>query len=129
MPVYTWEGRTRQGTTKKGVIEAANEAAVMTQLRGLVEDPLSEMEEIQRKIALIDDIDRQIIQVDREARDDLRELLDARQEAQLLVFREAFRQRIEQRLRGLQRERRQREEMRRGREPRRNERSRGEEAP
>ena len=34
MPVFTWEGRTRQGTTKKGVIEAANEAAVMTQLRG-----------------------------------------------------------------------------------------------
>ena len=33
MPVYTWEGRTRQGTTKKGVMEAANEAAVMAQLR------------------------------------------------------------------------------------------------
>jgi type IV pilus assembly protein PilC len=34
MPVFTWEGRTRQGTTKKGVIEATSEAAVMTQLRG-----------------------------------------------------------------------------------------------
>ena len=34
MPVFTWEGRTRQGTTKKGVIEAPSEAAVMTQLRG-----------------------------------------------------------------------------------------------
>ena len=33
MPVFTWEGRTRQGTVKKGVIEAANEAAVMAQLR------------------------------------------------------------------------------------------------
>jgi type IV pilus assembly protein PilC len=33
MPVYTWEGRTRQGTIKKGMMEAANEAAVMTQLR------------------------------------------------------------------------------------------------
>jgi type IV pilus assembly protein PilC len=33
MPVYTWEGRTRQGTTKKGVMEAASEAAVMAQLR------------------------------------------------------------------------------------------------
>ncbi len=33
MAVYTWEGRTRQGTTKKGVMEAANEAAVMAQLR------------------------------------------------------------------------------------------------
>jgi type IV pilus assembly protein PilC len=33
MPVYTWEGRTRQGTIKKGVIEAVSEAAVMTQLR------------------------------------------------------------------------------------------------
>jgi type IV pilus assembly protein PilC len=33
MPVYTWEGRTRQGTTKKGVMEAVNEAAVMAQLR------------------------------------------------------------------------------------------------
>jgi type IV pilus assembly protein PilC len=33
MAVFTWEGRTRQGTTKKGVIEAASEAAVMAQLR------------------------------------------------------------------------------------------------
>ena len=33
MPVFTWEGRTRQGTTKKGVMEATNEAAVMAQLR------------------------------------------------------------------------------------------------
>jgi type IV pilus assembly protein PilC len=33
MPVYAWEGRTRQGTTKKGVMEAVNEAAVMAQLR------------------------------------------------------------------------------------------------
>ena len=33
MPVFTWEGRTRQGTTKKGVMEAATEAAVMAQLR------------------------------------------------------------------------------------------------
>jgi type IV pilus assembly protein PilC len=40
MPVYTWEGRTRQGTTKKGVIEAANEAAVMTQLRGQMITPV-----------------------------------------------------------------------------------------
>ena len=34
MPVFTWEGRTRQGTTKKGVMEAVSEAAVMGQLRG-----------------------------------------------------------------------------------------------
>jgi type IV pilus assembly protein PilC len=34
MPVFAWEGRTRQGTVKKGVIEAANEAAAMMQLRG-----------------------------------------------------------------------------------------------
>jgi type IV pilus assembly protein PilC len=33
MAVYTWEGRTRQGTIKKGVMEATNEAAVMAQLR------------------------------------------------------------------------------------------------
>jgi type IV pilus assembly protein PilC len=33
MPVFNWEGRTRQGTVKKGVLEAPNEAAVMTQLR------------------------------------------------------------------------------------------------
>jgi type IV pilus assembly protein PilC len=33
MPAFAWEGRTRQGSIKKGVIEAANEAAVMTQLR------------------------------------------------------------------------------------------------
>jgi len=34
MAKFTWEGRTRQGSTKKGVMEAANEAAVMAQLRG-----------------------------------------------------------------------------------------------
>ena len=34
MPVFAWEGRTRQGTLKKGVIEAASEAAAMMQLRG-----------------------------------------------------------------------------------------------
>lgn len=33
MPVFNWEGRTRQGTTKKGTMEAANQAAVMAQLR------------------------------------------------------------------------------------------------
>lgn len=33
MPIYTWKGRTRQGALKKGDIEAANEAAVMAQLR------------------------------------------------------------------------------------------------
>ena len=33
MPVFIWKGRTRQGTIKKGEMEAANEAAVMAQLR------------------------------------------------------------------------------------------------
>jgi type IV pilus assembly protein PilC len=33
MPVYVFEGRTRQGATKKGTLEAANEAAVTAQLR------------------------------------------------------------------------------------------------
>jgi type IV pilus assembly protein PilC len=33
MPVFAWEGRTRQGQVKKGVIEAATEAAAMMQLR------------------------------------------------------------------------------------------------
>jgi len=41
MPVYTWEGRTRQGTTKKGVMEAANEAAVMAQLRAQSVTPVA----------------------------------------------------------------------------------------
>ncbi len=41
MPVYVWEGRTRQGGTKKGTIEAANEAAVMTQLRSQMIMPVS----------------------------------------------------------------------------------------
>ncbi|MEN8183277.1 MAG: type II secretion system F family protein [Myxococcota bacterium] len=41
MPVFTWEGRTRQGSVKKGVIEAANEAAVMTQLRGQMIVPVA----------------------------------------------------------------------------------------
>jgi type IV pilus assembly protein PilC len=33
MPIYSWKARTRQGTLKKGEIEAGNEAAVMAQLR------------------------------------------------------------------------------------------------
>ena len=41
MPVYVWEGRTRQGTVKKGVMEAANDQAVMTQLRAQMILPLN----------------------------------------------------------------------------------------
>ncbi|MBE0617277.1 MAG: type II secretion system F family protein, partial [Proteobacteria bacterium] len=33
MPVYKWEGRTRDGAVKKGTLEAANEAVVSAQLR------------------------------------------------------------------------------------------------
>ncbi len=39
MPVFAWEGRTRQGATKKGVIEAANEAAATMQLRAQMITP------------------------------------------------------------------------------------------
>ena len=41
MAVFTWEGRTRQGTTKKGVMEAGSEAAVMAQLRSQAIVPLA----------------------------------------------------------------------------------------
>jgi type IV pilus assembly protein PilC len=41
MPVFAWEGRTRQGTLKKGVIEAASEAAAMMQLRGQMIIPVA----------------------------------------------------------------------------------------
>jgi type IV pilus assembly protein PilC len=41
MAVYTWEGRTRQGTTKKGVMEAVGEAAVMAQLRAQMITPIA----------------------------------------------------------------------------------------
>ena len=41
MPVFAWEGRTRQGTLKKGVIEAVSEAAAMMQLRGQSIVPVS----------------------------------------------------------------------------------------
>jgi type IV pilus assembly protein PilC len=40
MPVYTWKGKTRQGTVTAGVMEAANEEAVMTQLRGQMLTPM-----------------------------------------------------------------------------------------
>ena len=44
MAVYTWTGRTRQGASKKGVLEAVNEAAVMAQLRsqGIVPGKIKE---------------------------------------------------------------------------------------
>jgi type IV pilus assembly protein PilC len=41
MSVYIWKGRTRQGSIKKGEIEAANEAAVMAQLRAQLILPVS----------------------------------------------------------------------------------------
>ena len=52
MPVYAWAGRTRQGDAKKGVLEALNEAAVMSQLRsqgiipGKVKPKAKDLEEI-----------------------------------------------------------------------------------
>jgi type IV pilus assembly protein PilC len=41
MAVYVWEGRTRQGTIKKGIMEAANDQAVMAQLRAQMILPLA----------------------------------------------------------------------------------------
>jgi type IV pilus assembly protein PilC len=41
MPVYTWKGKTRQGTVTAGVMEAANEEAVMAQLRGQMLTPVT----------------------------------------------------------------------------------------
>ena len=41
MPVYLWKARTRQGTIKKGEVEAANDAAVMAQLRAQMLLPVS----------------------------------------------------------------------------------------
>jgi type IV pilus assembly protein PilC len=41
MAVYIWKGRSRQGNIKKGEIEAANEAAVMAQLRAQLILPVS----------------------------------------------------------------------------------------
>jgi type IV pilus assembly protein PilC len=41
MPVYTWKGKTRQGTLKTGEMEASNEAAVMTQLRAQMLVPVT----------------------------------------------------------------------------------------
>jgi type IV pilus assembly protein PilC len=41
MAVFAWEGRTRQGQLKKGVVEAASEAAAMMQLRAQAIIPVS----------------------------------------------------------------------------------------
>ena len=41
MPVYLWKARTRQGTIKKGEVEASNDAAVMAQLRAQMLLPVS----------------------------------------------------------------------------------------
>ena len=41
MAVFAWEGRTRQGQLKKGVVEAATEAAAMMQLRAQAIIPVS----------------------------------------------------------------------------------------
>ena len=52
MPVFAWEGRTRQGTLKKGVIEAVSEAAAMMQLRGQSIVPVSVKPKTSRNINL-----------------------------------------------------------------------------
>jgi type IV pilus assembly protein PilC len=41
MTVYIWKARTRQGTMKHGELEAANDAAVMTQLRAQMLQPVT----------------------------------------------------------------------------------------
>lgn len=41
MPVFLWKARTRQGTIKKGEIEASNDQAVMAQLRAQMLMPVS----------------------------------------------------------------------------------------
>jgi type IV pilus assembly protein PilC len=41
MPVYLWKARTRQGTIKKGELEAGSDAAVMAQLRAQMLLPVS----------------------------------------------------------------------------------------
>ena len=41
MPVFVWKGRTRQGTIKKGEVEAVNQEAVMAQLRAQMLLPVS----------------------------------------------------------------------------------------
>ena len=41
MAVYTWKGKTRHGTVTKGVMEAADEEAVMAALRGQMLVPIS----------------------------------------------------------------------------------------
>jgi type IV pilus assembly protein PilC len=41
MPIYVWKARTRQGTLKKGEIEAANNEAVLGQLRAQMLMPIS----------------------------------------------------------------------------------------
>jgi type IV pilus assembly protein PilC len=41
MTVYIWKARTRQGTVKRGEIEAANDAAVISQLRAQMLQPIT----------------------------------------------------------------------------------------
>src|SRR3972149_10807948 len=41
MTVYLWKARTRQGTMKRGEVEAANDAAVISQLRAQMLHPIT----------------------------------------------------------------------------------------
>ena len=41
MPVFLWKAKTRQGTVKKGEIEAANDEAVLSQLRAQMLQPMT----------------------------------------------------------------------------------------
>ncbi|MBW2268809.1 MAG: type II secretion system F family protein [Deltaproteobacteria bacterium] len=41
MPIYLWKARTRQGTIKKGELEAANDEAVLSQLRAQMLMPVT----------------------------------------------------------------------------------------
>jgi chromosome segregation ATPase len=92
---------------------------LMMQLRGLAEDPQSENQEIERKLADLEAVDRGLEEAEESAARQIKEMLEPRQRAQLVVFREDFRRRLEDRVADLRRQRRQREAMREGLQPRR----------
>jgi hypothetical protein len=89
--------------------------ALTMQLRGLVEDPQSREEEIERKLADLHSVETEFAAAEREEQAQIEGLLSPRQQAQLLVFREEFRVHIEAKMSDLRREMRQRDAMRRGR--------------
>jgi len=74
----------------------------MMKLRPMIDDETSPDREISQLVTQLDDADRQFRDKELKMRDQVRQALSPRQQAQFIIFMERFRQEMEERLRRIQ---------------------------